>query len=52
MGIARDFSSHISDESKSREPSPLKAFAHHLTIPGIISLGGGCHSNFTVGVNC
>ena len=41
MGKAKDFSSYISDESKSRQPSPMKAFALYLTIPDLISLGGG-----------
>ena len=41
MGQARDWSSFLSEESKAREPSPLKAVANHLSIPGIISLGGG-----------
>ena len=41
MGQARDWSAFLSEESKAREPSPLKAVANHLSIPGIISLGGG-----------
>jgi hypothetical protein len=41
MGQARDWSAFLSEESKAREPSPLKALANHLSIPGIISLGGG-----------
>ena len=41
MGQSRDWSAFLSEESKAREPSPLKAVANHLSIPGIISLGGG-----------
>lgn len=41
MGKAKDWSAFLSEESKSREESPLKTLAHHLTIPGLISLGGG-----------
>src|SRR5947207_4216942 len=41
MGMAKNWSSFLSEESKARRPSPLKAIANHLTIPGLISLGGG-----------
>ena len=41
MGKAKNWSSFLSEESKARQPSPLKALANHLTIPGLISLGGG-----------
>jgi hypothetical protein len=42
MGKARDWRAFISDESKARQESPLKALAAHLgQIPGLISLGGG-----------
>jgi hypothetical protein len=37
MGQARDWSAFLSEDSKAREPSPLKAVANHLSIPGIIS---------------
>ena len=40
-GNRRDWSSHLSDESKSRQPSPLKQAFVHIGIPGLISLGGG-----------
>ncbi|KAG8527027.1 uncharacterized protein KY384_008456 [Bacidia gigantensis] len=35
----------LTDESKSRKPSSLKAAAQHLKIPGMISLGGGLPSS-------
>jgi hypothetical protein len=38
---AMDWSSHLTEESAARRPSALKAAFQHLTIPGIISLGGG-----------
>lgn len=38
---AMDWSSHLTKESAARRPSALKAAFQHLTIPGIISLGGG-----------
>ena len=38
---AMDWSSHLTGESAARRPSALKAAFQHLTIPGIISLGGG-----------
>src|ERR1700736_3877155 len=41
MVKAKNWSSFLSEESKARENSPLKALANHLTIPGLISLGGG-----------
>jgi aromatic amino acid aminotransferase I len=41
MVKAKDWSTYISEESKARENSPLKALANYLTIPGLISLGGG-----------
>jgi hypothetical protein len=41
MGKAKDWSSFLSEESKAREYSPLKEVAQHLSIPGLISLGGG-----------
>jgi hypothetical protein len=41
MGKAKNWSSFLSEESKARQPSPLKALANHLTLPGLISLGGG-----------
>ena len=41
MGQARDWSAFLSEESKARELSPLKAVANYLSIPGIISLRGG-----------
>jgi hypothetical protein len=41
MGKARDWSAFLSEESKAREESPLKAIVHYLTIPDMISLGGG-----------
>lgn len=41
MGKAKDWSNFISEESKARQPSPLKALANFLSTPGLISLGGG-----------
>jgi aromatic amino acid aminotransferase I len=41
MVKAKNWSTYISEESKARENSPLKALANYLTIPGLISLGGG-----------
>jgi hypothetical protein len=41
MGKAKDWTSFLSEESKAREYSPLKELAQYLTIPGLISLGGG-----------
>jgi aromatic amino acid aminotransferase I / 2-aminoadipate transaminase len=38
---ARDWSSYLTKESAARRPSALKAAFQHLSIPGIISLGGG-----------
>jgi aromatic amino acid aminotransferase I / 2-aminoadipate transaminase len=38
---ARDWTSYLTVESASRRPSALKDAFKHLTIPGIISLGGG-----------
>jgi hypothetical protein len=38
---AMDWSLHLTEESAARRPSALKAAFQHLTIPGIISLGGG-----------
>ena len=46
MEQARDWSAFLSEESKARKPSPLKAVANHLSIPGIISLGGGYFVSF------
>jgi aromatic amino acid aminotransferase I len=39
--VARDWSGYLTEESAARRPSALKAAFKHLTIPGIISLGGG-----------
>ena len=39
--MAQDWSDYLSEESTSRKPSALKAAFQHLTIPGIVSLGGG-----------
>ena len=41
MPKAKDWTSFISEESKARQPSPLKALANYLSTPGLISLGGG-----------
>jgi hypothetical protein len=41
MVKAKNWSSFLSEESKARENSPLKALANYLTTPGLISLGGG-----------
>jgi hypothetical protein len=41
MGRAKDWSAFLSEESKARKESPLKALAFNLNIPGLISLGGG-----------
>ena len=38
---AMDWSAFLSEEAAARRPSALKAAFRHLTIPGIISLGGG-----------
>src|SRR5579859_2471838 len=40
-GVALDWSGYLTVESAARRPSALKAAFKHLTIPGIISLGGG-----------
>ena len=39
--VARDWSGYLTEESAARRPSALKAAFKHLSIPGIISLGGG-----------
>jgi aromatic amino acid aminotransferase I / 2-aminoadipate transaminase len=39
--LAKDWSLYLTHESAARRPSALKAAFKHLTIPGIISLGGG-----------
>ena len=41
QGRARDWSAYLTKESEARRPSALKAAFKHLSIPGIISLGGG-----------
>src|SRR5271167_883557 len=38
---AKDWSCYLTEESAARRPSALKAAFKHLSIPGIISLGGG-----------
>jgi aromatic amino acid aminotransferase I / 2-aminoadipate transaminase len=38
---ARDWSGYLTEESAARRPSALKAAFQHLSLPGIISLGGG-----------
>jgi len=49
MPKAKDWSSFISEESKSRQVSPLKGLANYLKIPNLISLGGGSvHSSLNV----
>ena len=39
--MAKDWSGYLTEESAARRPSALKAAFRHLSIPGIISLGGG-----------
>ena len=39
--MAKDWSRYLTEESAARRPSALKAAFKHLSIPGIISLGGG-----------
>jgi aromatic amino acid aminotransferase I / 2-aminoadipate transaminase len=38
---ARDWTGYLTEEARARRPSALKAAFKHLSIPGIISLGGG-----------
>ncbi|GAO50738.1 L-kynurenine/alpha-aminoadipate aminotransferase [Saitoella complicata NRRL Y-17804] len=38
---AKDWTSHLSTESKTRKASPLKSSFKYLSNPGLISLGGG-----------
>jgi aromatic amino acid aminotransferase I / 2-aminoadipate transaminase len=38
---ARNWNLYLTEESAARRPSALKAAFRHLSIPGIISLGGG-----------
>ncbi|KAF3907096.1 hypothetical protein ABW21_db0202306 [Orbilia brochopaga] len=43
--MSKDFTYRLTLESKSRQPSPLKQAAQHLSKKGMISLGGGLPSS-------
>jgi len=50
--VALDWTDYLTEEITARKPSALKAAFKHLSIPGIISLGGGLPLPYYFPIHC